>query len=560
MTAQYPGAIPTYSSTGFKNTNNIGKTTLAISVDASITTWIVSDPTETTTWPTTNFDITCGTEVATCTSRSGNTLTIIRGPNAAAHSVGDVVRVVLSSETISKVQDEIVALATKIGITGAENFPPATRTITAGTGLSGGGDLTTNRTLSADQTFSPTWTGTHSFQDTKLNVVDVTDSTKIIKFDSSGTTGTSTTIQSSQTTNKIITLPDATDTLLAKNTTDVLTNKTATSITNNITAKSIHSATTVVDVSSATAPTNGQVLTATSSTTATWQTPTGGSGTVAVKDEGTSVLASATTFNFVGAGVTATDGGSGTATITIPGAGTATITVENDDVNLSSVITNLDFRTDGVGVDLVATETPSGEANIKANLDINGLTADATPDKTADYVATYDASATTSKKVLLTNLPATVVIQDEGSGTSAAHTLNFVGANVSASVTTGTATITVTGSGGTGITWNEVTGTTQTAAINNGYVLNNAALVTLTLPSTASLGDIIAITGKGAGGWRLAQNANQIIHFGNVDTTTGTGGKIESTHRRDSLELVCVVSGSSTEYNIRSSVGVLAVT
>lgn len=37
-------------------------------------------------------------------------------------------------------------------------------------------------------------------------------------------------------------------------------------------------------------------------------------------------------------------------------------------------------------------------------LDINSLTADSTPDRSADYVATYDASATTSKKVLLNKI------------------------------------------------------------------------------------------------------------------------------------------------------------
>ena len=41
-------------------------------------------------------------------------------------------------------------------------------------------------------------------------------------------------------------------------------------------AKALKSATTDVNVSSATAPTTGQVLTATSATTATWQTPSGG--------------------------------------------------------------------------------------------------------------------------------------------------------------------------------------------------------------------------------------------------------------------------------------------
>lgn len=57
--------------------------------------------------------------------------------------------------------------------------------------------------------------------------------------------------------------------------TQTLTNKTVTATTNNVAAKSLHSASTVVDVSAATAPSSGQVLTATSSTAATWQTPTG---------------------------------------------------------------------------------------------------------------------------------------------------------------------------------------------------------------------------------------------------------------------------------------------
>ena len=57
--------------------------------------------------------------------------------------------------------------------------------------------------------------------------------------------------------------------------TQTLTNKVITDTTNTVAANSLKSATTLVAVSSATAPSNGQVLTATSSTTATWQSPTG---------------------------------------------------------------------------------------------------------------------------------------------------------------------------------------------------------------------------------------------------------------------------------------------
>lgn len=97
---------------------------------------------------------------------------------------------------------------------------------------------------------------------------------------------------------------------------------------------------------------------------------------------------------------------------------------------------------------------------------------------------------------------------------------------------------------GTGITWQEETGTTVAAAVNNGYVLNNAGLVTLTIPDTAPVGSVIEIVGKGAGGWKVAQNAGETIHFGDTDTTTGTGGSLASVDRYDVLRLVCVTANT----------------
>jgi hypothetical protein len=94
-------------------------------------------------------------------------------------------------------------------------------------------------------------------------------------------------------------------------------------------------------------------------------------------------------------------------------------------------------------------------------------------------------------------------------------------------------------------------------AVSSGYIANNAALVTLTLPSTATVGSQIFVTGEGAGGWRIAQNSGQIIHFGNTDTTTGTSGQLNSTHRRDTLQLVCVTA--DTDWNIVTSIGNISV-
>ena len=52
----------------------------------------------------------------------------------------------------------------------------------------------------------------------------------------------------------------------------------------------------------------------------------GGGGSVAIKDEGSVIVAAATSIDFVGAGVTATSGGAGLATVTIPGGGAGTVT------------------------------------------------------------------------------------------------------------------------------------------------------------------------------------------------------------------------------------------
>lgn len=65
-------------------------------------------------------------------------------------------------------------------------------------------------------------------------------------------------------------------------------------------------------------PTTGQVLTASSTTAATWSTASGGGSALTVKDEGTNITTAATSLNFAGAGVTATNA-SGAVTVTIPG-------------------------------------------------------------------------------------------------------------------------------------------------------------------------------------------------------------------------------------------------
>jgi hypothetical protein len=101
--------------------------------------------------------------------------------------------------------------------------------------------------------------------------------------------------------------------------------------------------------------------------------------------------------------------------------------------------------------------------------------------------------------------------------------------------------------------WNNVTGTSSAMAVNNGYIANNAGLVTLTLPATAAVGSVIEVAGNGAGGWTIAQNSGQTVHFGNVNTTTGAGGSLSSINRYDCLQMVCTVA--NTDFVIKASMG-----
>jgi hypothetical protein len=95
-----------------------------------------------------------------------------------------------------------------------------------------------------------------------------------------------------------------------------------------------------------------------------------------------------------------------------------------------------------------------------------------------------------------------------------------------------------------GYVWTEVTGTSQSMAVESGYIANNVALVTLTLPASASVGDSITVAGKGAGGWKIAQNAGQVIRAGASSTTVGAAGYLQSTNQYDSIELLCITANT----------------
>lgn len=138
-----------------------------------------------------------------------------------------------------------------------------------------------------------------------------------------------------------------------------------------------------------------------------------------------------------------------------------------------------------------------------------------------------------------------------------AGNIDIVGSGaVTVSGNPGTSTLTIT-VGATGMMWSEITSTSANMAVDNGYIANNVALVTLTLPVTAAIGDTIQVVGKGTGLWKIAQNAGQTIHFGSSDTTTGVGGSLAATVRYDSVEFVCITA--NTDWVVNASVGTITI-
>ncbi len=125
-------------------------------------------------------------------------------------------------------------------------------------------------------------------------------------------------------------------------------------------------------------------------------------------------------------------------------------------------------------------------------------------------------------------------------GTPVAATLT---AGTGMSITNAAGSITLSAAGGA-YSWNEITTTSATMVASNGYIANNASLVTLTLPATSSVGDSIYVAGKGAGLFKVAQNAGQSISISGSTTTPGVLGSLTIVNQYDSFQLLCITANT----------------
>lgn len=257
-------------------------------------------------------------------------------------------------------------------------------------------------------------------------------------------------------------------------------------------------------------------------------------------------------------------GGTGDRTISIGnGSGASVLTLETGtgSLNIPSFTTTGALVSDASGLITDASGATSGHVltaggvgvapSFQASPDSGGVTA-GTENELAYYAVTgNDVSGlpTANSSVLVTSgagVPAMTASMTDGQivvgSTGATPVPTAITAGGGISVTNGAGSITIGAIGG-GITWSEAT-VSATMDVNNGYIANNGALVTLTLPTTSVLGDVISVQGYGAGSWSIAQGASQSIRVGSAVSTIGVGGSVSAANQYDSISLVCVVANT----------------
>lgn len=158
------------------------------------------------------------------------------------------------------------------------------------------------------------------------------------------------------------------------------------------------------------------------------------------------------------------------------------------------------------------------------------------------------------------NISGTGIQSFDGTATFAGRTIS-AGTGISISNgngVSGNPTITATFGG---MAWVDTTGSTQQMAPNTGYTADDgASLITFTLPTNDTQGNVMIIMGKGSGLFTVVYTTSQFIVFGKTTSTTTTGN-IASNLASDCVTLRCLTtSASAPTYEVLASQGTFAVT
>jgi hypothetical protein len=283
---------------------------------------------------------------------------------------------------------------------------------------------------------------------------------------------------------------------------------------------------------------------------------TSGTGTISVSAD-----AAATTVNLAtGAAVKTTTLGStnSTSTTTVQsGSGALAVTSTNGTLTINSGTGALSISSDASATTVNIATGGAVKTTTLGSTNSTSTTTIACGTGGANFGTSANAHATT---IGSTTASATTVIQGPAGGVSMTGVAGTSVANLNVvTINTSTGQLGSQALPAGAVSWSVITAD-QTAVVNNGYICNKGSALLLTLPATAAVGDTIKVTGiNTALGWKVVQNANQQIFFGNTSTTLGATGFLQSAATRDSAELLCVVAGASTVYNVISSIGNITI-
>jgi hypothetical protein len=141
--------------------------------------------------------------------------------------------------------------------------------------------------------------------------------------------------------------------------------------------------------------------------------------------------------------------------------------------------------------------------------------------------------------------------------TGVAPSLNTLQSGPGISIVNGPGTITISSSAE--LFWQAVSHNTSMTS-NSGYIVNGGGAITLSLPSSPSVGDVVAIVmDTGGTSWQISQSGTQQIRFGQYLTTAGSSGSLSSTALGDTVNLVCSVAGSNSRWVAYSGTGNLTL-